>query len=76
MFNGFRILNSNYIYLFLNNNYEFASDINTKQKKEKKTPKNQHCLSEKKVKETNGQSVLQLEIISWHPTKAITDLII
>ena len=36
MFNGFRVLNSNYIYLFLNNNYEFASDINTKQKKEKK----------------------------------------
>ena len=28
MFNGFRILNSNYIYLFLNNNYEFAdSDL-------------------------------------------------
>ena len=36
MFNGFRVLNSNYIYLFLNNNYEFANDINTKQKKEKK----------------------------------------
>ena len=36
MFNGFRVLNSNYIYLFLNNNYEFASDINTKQKKKRK----------------------------------------
>ena len=39
MFNGFRVLNSNYIYLFLNNNYEFASDINTKQKKEKNIKK-------------------------------------
>ena len=35
MFNGFRILN-NYIYLFLDNNYEFASDINSKEKKENK----------------------------------------
>lgn len=34
MFNGFRILNNNYIYLFLNNKYEFSSDINTKEKKE------------------------------------------
>ena len=47
MFNGFRVLNSNYIYLFLNNNYEFASDINTKQKKEKKIKKfnaNNYCI--------------------------------
>ena len=34
MFNGFRVLNNNYIYLFLDNNYEFASDINTRRKKE------------------------------------------
>ena len=34
MFNGFRVLNNNYIYLFLDNKYEFASDINTRRKKE------------------------------------------
>ena len=34
MFNGFRVLNKNYIYLFLDNKYEFASDINTRRKKE------------------------------------------
>ncbi len=36
MFNGFRIINDNYIYLFLDNNYEFASDVNTKDKKQNK----------------------------------------
>lgn len=36
MFSGYKIINNNYIYLFLNNNYEFASDINTKRKKENK----------------------------------------
>ncbi|MBO5182825.1 MAG: hypothetical protein J6B64_00265 [Bacilli bacterium] len=36
MFNGFKILNSRYIYLFLDNNYEFADDINTKNKKQNK----------------------------------------
>lgn len=36
MFNGFRVLNNNYIYLFLDNNYEFASDVNTKEAKENK----------------------------------------
>ena len=35
MFNGFRVLNKNYIYLFLDNKYEFASDINTKQERKK-----------------------------------------
>ena len=34
MFNGFRVLNKKYIYLFLDNRYEFASDINTRRKKE------------------------------------------
>ena len=36
MFNGFRVLNNNYIYLFLDNNYEFASDISTNEEKENK----------------------------------------
>lgn len=36
MFNGFRKINEDYIYLFLDNKYEFASDINTKRKKENK----------------------------------------
>lgn len=36
MFNGFRKINDDYIYLFLDNKYEFASDINTKRKKENK----------------------------------------
>lgn len=36
MFNGFRVLNDNYIYLFLDNKYEFSSDVNTKDKKESK----------------------------------------
>lgn len=36
MFNGFKVLNNNYIFLFLDNNYEFAQDINTKRKKENK----------------------------------------
>ena len=36
MFNGFRVINDNYIYLFLDNNYEFASDVNTKDKKQNK----------------------------------------
>lgn len=34
MFNGFKIINKDYIYLYLDNNYEFASDINTKEKKQ------------------------------------------
>lgn len=34
MFNGFKILNKDYIYLYLDNRYEFASDINTKERKE------------------------------------------
>lgn len=34
MFNGFKILNKDYIYLYLDNKYEFASDINTKERKE------------------------------------------
>lgn len=36
MFNGYRILNNNYLYLFLDNNYEFGNDINTKEEKENK----------------------------------------
>ena len=36
MFNGFRVINDNYIYLFLDNNYEFSSDVNTKDKKQNK----------------------------------------
>lgn len=36
MFNGYRVLNNDYIFLFLDNNYEFANDINTKRKKENK----------------------------------------
>lgn len=35
MFDGFKYINNN-ICLFLNNNYEFSSDINTKNKKEKR----------------------------------------
>lgn len=34
MFNGFKILNKDYIYLYLDNRYEFSSDINTKERKE------------------------------------------
>ena len=34
MFNGYRVID-NRVFLFLDNNYEFASDINTKRKKEK-----------------------------------------
>lgn len=34
MFNGFKKVNENYIYLYLDNNYEFASDINTKERKQ------------------------------------------
>lgn len=34
MFNGFKKVNDNYIYLYLDNNYEFASDVNTKLKKQ------------------------------------------
>ena len=34
MFNGFKILNKDYIYLYLDNRYEFASDKNTKERKE------------------------------------------
>ena len=33
MFNGYRKINDSYIYLYLDNNYEFASDINTREKK-------------------------------------------
>ncbi len=36
MFNGFKIIDKDYIYLYLDNNYEFASDINTKEQKEGK----------------------------------------
>ena len=36
MFDGFKVINDDYIYLFLDNNYEFASDINTNRKKERK----------------------------------------
>lgn len=36
MFNGYRILNSNYLYLFLDNNYEFGNDVNTREEKENK----------------------------------------
>lgn len=35
MFNGFKIL-YDYVYLYLDNNYEFASDINSKEKKQSK----------------------------------------
>lgn len=34
MFNGFKKVNDNYIYLYLDNNYEFANDVNTKSKKQ------------------------------------------
>lgn len=34
MFNGFKKVNNNYIYLYLDNNYEFSNDINTKEKKQ------------------------------------------
>ena len=34
MFNGFKKVNENYIYLYLDNNYEFAKDINTRLKKQ------------------------------------------
>jgi hypothetical protein len=30
MFNGYKFINNSYIYLYLDNNYEFASNINTK----------------------------------------------
>lgn len=33
MFNGYRMINNHYLYLYLDNNYEFASDINTREKK-------------------------------------------
>ena len=33
MFNGYRVINKRYIYLYLDNNYEFANDINTREKK-------------------------------------------
>lgn len=36
MFNGFKIINKDYIYLYLDNKYEFSSDINTKENKENK----------------------------------------
>lgn len=36
MFNGFKIINNDYVYLYLDNNYEFASDINTRDKKQNK----------------------------------------
>lgn len=36
MFNGFKIINKDYIYLYLDNKYEFSSDINTKESKENK----------------------------------------
>lgn len=36
MFSGYKVLNNKYILLFLNNNYEFSSDINTNRKKENK----------------------------------------
>ena len=34
MFNGFKKINNQYIYLYLDNNYEFANDINTRDKKQ------------------------------------------
>lgn len=34
MFNGYKKINDNFIYLYLDNNYEFASDINTKKLKQ------------------------------------------
>ena len=34
MFNGYKKVNDNFIYLYLDNNYEFASDINTKKLKQ------------------------------------------
>lgn len=33
MFNGYRKINDSSVYLYLDNNYEFASDVNTKEKK-------------------------------------------
>lgn len=33
MFNGYRNINNEYIYLYLDNNYEFSSDLDTKEKK-------------------------------------------
>ena len=43
MFNGFKKVNDDYIYLYLDNNYEFADDINTKIKKENKI--RQECIN-------------------------------
>ena len=40
MFNGFKRVNDNYIYLYLDNSYEFASDVNTKLKKQNEIIKN------------------------------------
>ena len=34
MFNGYKKINDNYIYLYLDNNYEFAKDITTKLQKQ------------------------------------------
>ena len=34
MFNGFKKINNQYIYLYLDNKYEFADDINTRDKKQ------------------------------------------
>ena len=34
MFNGFKKVNENYIYLYLDNNYEFGNDLNTRLKKQ------------------------------------------
>lgn len=35
MFNGFKTINKDYIYLYLDNNYEFANDISTKEQKQR-----------------------------------------
>lgn len=53
MFNGFKIL-YDYVYLYLDNNYEFANDINTKLKKQNKIVEEcRNYLNEHNIKASN-----------------------